>query len=137
MAEMAAILAGGIAAGIYPTDTAAQVTYKAEHSGSVVACVESAAKAKAFITNAATLKKLKAVVVWDPEATVESLKGLAGSSGIKVKPCVGVGSRGNREKTCKRRRVKKKLPVSNSPSPTNQPTNHLIPLHYLKGLPLV
>ena len=32
MAEMAAILAGGIAAGIYPTDTPAQVEYKALHS---------------------------------------------------------------------------------------------------------
>jgi len=35
MGEMAAVYAGGVAAGIYPTDTSAQVAYKAEHSAAV------------------------------------------------------------------------------------------------------
>jgi hypothetical protein len=35
MGEMAAVYAGGVAAGIYPTDTPAQVAYKAEHSAAV------------------------------------------------------------------------------------------------------
>ena len=65
MAEMAAILAGGVAAGIYPTDTPAQVEYKALHSGAVIACVESLAKAKSFDADA--LPKLRAIVVWDPD----------------------------------------------------------------------
>jgi hypothetical protein len=35
MGELAAVYAGGVAAGIYPTDTPAQVAYKAEHSAAV------------------------------------------------------------------------------------------------------
>jgi len=84
MGEMAAILAGGIAAGIYPTDTPSQVCYKAQHSGSVIACVESIAKAEAFLVNAATLPKLKAVVVWDPDTTEDQIKALASTAAVKV-----------------------------------------------------
>ena len=47
--------------------TLSQVAYKAQHSGAVVACVENAAKAAAFLDNHKILKRLKAIVVWDPE----------------------------------------------------------------------
>jgi len=67
MGEMACILAGGIAAGIYPTDTAGQVEYKAKHSGASIAVVENNAKVALFASVAANLPKLKAVVVWAPE----------------------------------------------------------------------
>jgi long-subunit acyl-CoA synthetase (AMP-forming) len=36
MAALGATLAGGCSAGIYPTDTAQQVEYKAKHSAAVV-----------------------------------------------------------------------------------------------------
>jgi len=65
MAEIACILAGGIAAGIYPSDTAEQVTFKARHSGAVVAVVQNKSKAEMFLSAAKDLPKLKAIVVWD------------------------------------------------------------------------
>jgi len=73
--EMAAIFAGGIAAGIYPSDTPDQVQYKAVHSGSSIAVVDSMKKAEMFLDAATELPKLKAVVVWDNnDATAEDLK---------------------------------------------------------------
>jgi long-chain-fatty-acid--CoA ligase ACSBG len=65
MAELACVLSGGIAAGIYPSDTAEQVKYKALHSGAVVAVVQNAAKAQMFLDIQGELPKLKGVVVWD------------------------------------------------------------------------
>lgn len=81
MADMAAIFAGGIGAGIYPTDTPKQVVYKARHSGAAIACVETLAKAMPFLENSKDLPRLKAVVIWDeaittPEAIAELKKGL-------------------------------------------------------------
>jgi long-chain-fatty-acid--CoA ligase ACSBG len=65
--ELATIFAGGCAAGIYPTDTPQQVTFKARHSGAVIAVVEDMKKAKALIANQKDTPKLKAVVVWAPD----------------------------------------------------------------------
>lgn len=70
MAELSAIYCGGIAAGIYPSDTAEQVTFKANHSGSVVAVCESVKQLKVFIESKrdGRLPKLKAVVVWTDDS---------------------------------------------------------------------
>jgi len=68
IAELAAIQGGGIAAGIYPTDTPDQVFFKARHSGSAIAAVDDLKKAKMFLDRAGELPKLKAVVVWGPAA---------------------------------------------------------------------
>jgi len=65
MAELACILAGGIAAGIYPSDTAEQVTFKALHSGAAIAVVQNKQKADMFLAAAKDLPKLRAIVVWD------------------------------------------------------------------------
>ena len=65
MAEIAAILAGGCAAGIYPSDTAEQVSFKAKHSGTAIAVVQNKQKADMFLAAAADLPKMKAIVVWD------------------------------------------------------------------------
>ena len=46
--EMAAIMAGGVAAGIYPTDTPDQVEYKSKHSSASIAVVENEAKIAVF-----------------------------------------------------------------------------------------
>lgn len=66
MGELAAIEAGGIAAGIYPSDTPAQVAFKAQHSGAVVAVCEGVKQATVFETykTKGDLPKLRAVVVW-------------------------------------------------------------------------
>jgi long-chain-fatty-acid--CoA ligase ACSBG len=63
--ELGAIFAGGIAAGIYPSDTPDQVEYKSLHSGASIAVVDTMEKAKVFLDAAARLPKLKAVIVWD------------------------------------------------------------------------
>lgn len=64
MSLFGAILGGGVAAGIYPTDTPEQVFFKARHSGSVIAVVETAKQAKIFAKYADKLPKLKAIVQW-------------------------------------------------------------------------
>jgi len=65
MAQMAGMMAGGIAAGIYPSDTPEQVIYKARHSSAAVAVCE-AKKAKIFedAFRQGRLPKLKAIVTW-------------------------------------------------------------------------
>lgn len=67
LSEMGAIYAGGKAAGIYPSDTAEQVQFKCEHSGTVVACVESADGLEKYKEVIDGLPKLKAVVCWSCE----------------------------------------------------------------------
>jgi hypothetical protein len=57
--ELGAIYAGGVAAGIYPTDTPPQVQFKARHSGAVIACVESLEKAAAFVDSLDSLPKVR------------------------------------------------------------------------------
>jgi len=74
MAEMAAILAGGCAAGIYPTDTPNQVFFKARHSGASIAVVENDLKAKIFYDRQDELPDLKAVVIWSPDKAFKSRK---------------------------------------------------------------
>ena len=63
--EIAGIMAGGVAAGIYPTDMPDQVVFKAKHSSASIAVVENEAKLKVFVDNKAQLPKLKAVI--DPK----------------------------------------------------------------------
>ena len=66
MGEMAAIMAGGVAAGIYPTDTPDQVEYKSRHSAASIAVVEDEAKLAVFAACKANLPALRAIVVWNP-----------------------------------------------------------------------
>ena len=80
MGEMGAIMAGGIAAGIYPTDMPDQVVYKSKHSSSSIAVVENEAKLKVFADNISSLPKLKAVIVWAAETPSK----LADFNGVKV-----------------------------------------------------
>jgi long-chain-fatty-acid--CoA ligase ACSBG len=64
IAEIGTILAGGKAAGIYPTDTPEQIAFKAEHSGAAVAFLEDESKLAKFTEAAKALPDLKAVVCW-------------------------------------------------------------------------
>ena len=79
MAELACVLAGGIAAGIYPSDTAEQVTFKAKHSGAVIAVVQNKSKAEMFLNAKKDLPKLKAIIVWDTSDGVPAETG-----GVKI-----------------------------------------------------
>jgi long-chain-fatty-acid--CoA ligase ACSBG len=75
MGEIAAIFAGGIVAGIYPSDTLEQVIYKSTHSNTSIAICE-ADKAGIF-KNAALageLPNLKAIVVWGGDQADEKLE---------------------------------------------------------------
>jgi len=69
IAQMSAIMAGAKIAGIYPTDTAEQLHFKLQHSGSSVAIVENKEKlAKLRVAIGMGLPKLKAIVIWDCES---------------------------------------------------------------------
>jgi long-chain-fatty-acid--CoA ligase ACSBG len=82
--ELGAIQCGGIAAGIYPTDTAAQMEYKTKHSGAVVACVETIKKAELFVQRTANLPKLKAVVVWGEGEDAKACSSLSIAGKLQV-----------------------------------------------------
>jgi len=79
MGDMAAILAGGKAAGIYPTDTKDQVAFKCRHSASSIALIEDSGKLKAFSDLADELPDLKAIVVWSEDPSQDSIKRKDGS----------------------------------------------------------
>ena len=64
MGELAAVCAGGISAGIYPTDTPAMITFKAQHSGTTIFLVENQDKANRIL--ALDLPLLRAIVIWNP-----------------------------------------------------------------------
>lgn len=79
ISNMAAILAGGKCAGIYPTDTAEQVQYKCDHSGGAVMCVEESKHVNIVKSCADQLPYLKAVVVWAAKPDVKSITRKDGS----------------------------------------------------------
>jgi len=64
MGQMCAIFVGAKAAGIYPSDTAEQVSFKCRHSGASVAFVEDARKLEKFQKAAQDSTRLRAVVCW-------------------------------------------------------------------------
>mmetsp|Transcript_31410 Transcript_31410/g.61216 ORF Transcript_31410/g.61216 Transcript_31410/m.61216 type:complete len:754 (-) Transcript_31410:236-2497(-) len=64
MGQMAAVVVGGKAAGIYPTDTPDQVQFKVTHSHGSIALVEDQNKLKPFLNLADKMPNLKAIVCW-------------------------------------------------------------------------
>jgi len=62
--QMCAIFVGGKVAGIYPSDTAEQVSFKCRHSGATVAFVEDAKKLEKFRKAASNLNNLRAIICW-------------------------------------------------------------------------
>eukprot|EP00755_Sulcionema_specki_P030041 Sspe_Gene.1954::Locus_660_Transcript_1_1_Confidence_1.000_Length_2482::g.1954::m.1954/K15013/ACSBG; long-chain-fatty-acid--CoA ligase ACSBG len=68
MSMMGAILAGGVGAGIYPTDTPDQIEFKARHSGSVVAVVQEKKHVELLrkMVQGGKLPKLRGIVSWLP-----------------------------------------------------------------------
>lgn len=74
MGEMAGIFAGGIAAGIYPSDTDEQCHYKSLHSNASIAVCETKKQADVFLkfSKAGKLPNLKGVIVWDDAKVFET-----------------------------------------------------------------
>merc|ERR1711871_388816 len=81
VSEVAAIFAGGVAAGIYPSDTPAQFRFKLEHSGSTMLMMESVKHLRTNFDAIKRGKKVKAVCV--RSATEEELADFQNSN-VKV-----------------------------------------------------
>ena len=66
LGEIGAIVAGGMAAGIYPSDTPDQIHFKLQHSGASVIIAEDKSKYEKIASAIKLgLPKLKAIVMWD------------------------------------------------------------------------
>jgi long-chain-fatty-acid--CoA ligase ACSBG len=83
MSEMGGIFAGGIAAGIYPSDTEEQVIFKARHSSAAIACCQ-ANKASLFKQAVADgkLPKMRAIVIWGSDEKDSDIS--CGTQTVKV-----------------------------------------------------
>lgn len=76
MGEMAGIMAGGVAAGIYPSDTPEQVMFKSSHSNASIAVCETRKQAEVFLKfcKSGDLPNMKGVIVWDDEKVFDTSK---------------------------------------------------------------
>lgn len=83
MSQAGAILAGGKVAGIYPSDSAEQIQFKASHSGAVVMLLEDKIKYDKVVSQLDRLPKMKAIVVWGFDPEVATLTRTDGSE-VKV-----------------------------------------------------
>ncbi|MDM4768907.1 AMP-binding protein [Solimonas sp. SE-A11] len=75
IADLAAIAAGGVAAGIYATSSAEQCQYIAGHSGSAIVVVEDSAQLAKLLAVRATLPELRAIVLMKGESDVAGVHG--------------------------------------------------------------
>jgi long-subunit acyl-CoA synthetase (AMP-forming) len=73
LADVGAILAGGLPAGVYQTSTAEQCRYVAEHAEAAVAVVENARYLELFLSVRAALPRLRAIVLMEGEAAQEGV----------------------------------------------------------------
>eukprot|EP00038_Savillea_parva_P007859 m.172964 g.172964 ORF g.172964 m.172964 type:complete len:757 (+) comp13615_c0_seq1:43-2313(+) len=64
LSEIGAIVGGGVAMGIYPTDTAEQIAYKLKHSGATVVVMEDESKYKKVAEAVKECPDVVAVVCW-------------------------------------------------------------------------
>jgi len=78
IAELGAITAGGMAAGIYPTDTPEQVRFKALHSHCSIAVVDNDKKMEIFLDlkKKNKLPHLKAIVNWGSDIQTKTTAGV-------------------------------------------------------------
>jgi long-subunit acyl-CoA synthetase (AMP-forming) len=84
LSDLAAILAAGKAAGIYPTDTMEQVVFKCTHSGSKVVFIEDNGKLKKFEAMVDNLPNLLAIVVWSEAPAATSLPRKGSGAAVDV-----------------------------------------------------
>ena len=78
LADIGAILAGGVPAGIYQTSTAEQCRYIAHHAEAAVAVVENARYLELFLSVRAELPHLRAIVLMEGESGEEGVLSWAG-----------------------------------------------------------
>ena len=71
LAAIGAIFGGGRSAGIYPTDTLDQVSYKISHSNGEIVCIQDEKKLIALSEIQQQLKTVKAIVAWEFKPTEE------------------------------------------------------------------
>merc|ERR1719162_1601898 len=87
MSALAGSVAGGKAAGIYPTDTADTVAYKVVHSGGSVVIVEDKEKipklAKALATRG-DATRIKAIVCWASPIAAGETQAIAGCGSVPI-----------------------------------------------------
>jgi len=67
MAQMGAMMMGAITAGVYPTDTKAQVAYKSQLADGAIAVVDSASNFEKFAGVVDELPELRAIITWGCE----------------------------------------------------------------------
>jgi long-chain acyl-CoA synthetase len=67
LADLAVLSCGGVSSGIYPTDSASQVQYLCEDSGTTMLFVEDDEQLDKALEAAAHLPKLQRIVVFDME----------------------------------------------------------------------
>ena len=81
LGDVAAILAGGKAAGIYPTDTPESVSFKCQHSASSIILVEHDEMLASMIEMVDDLPDLKAIVVWSQDPSQKTITRKTRSAG--------------------------------------------------------
>lgn len=86
MAQISAILGGGLAAGIYPTDTEENVEYKLRLCNAVAVFVEDASKMKKVLNVIDKVPTLKAIITYLPsyKYSSDSVARKDGGEAIKV-----------------------------------------------------
>jgi len=77
-ANYGAIMAGGIAAGVYATNGPEACKYQAEHSGAKVIVVEGVKQLEKYYSISKDLPELKALVMYGPDSVPEEAKGKLG-----------------------------------------------------------
>ena len=82
IADLGAVLAGGFASGIYSTNGADAVQYVLEHSESAIVVCEGVAQTDKVREVATQLPKLKACVVWGPDAAAAASGGPLGAAPV-------------------------------------------------------
>ncbi|MFY9514193.1 MAG: long-chain fatty acid--CoA ligase [Rubrivivax sp.] len=87
LADLAALSAGGVSSGIYPTDSAAQVQYLCEDSATVLLFVENEEQLDKALEVRAQLPQLRRIVVFD----MEGLHGLDDSGVIGLEALRALG----------------------------------------------
>ncbi|PPE72106.1 long-chain fatty acid--CoA ligase [Solimonas fluminis] len=75
IADLAAIAAGGVAAGIYATSSAGQCQYVAEHSGSAIVVVEDSSQLAKLLAVRASLPGLQAIVLMKGDSDLAGVHG--------------------------------------------------------------
>lgn len=79
MSQMGCMMAGGVSAGLYPTDTPEQIEFKSNHSNCAIASCENQVNMNKFKEIIDQLPYLKAIIVWNGEPAGDDITRSDGS----------------------------------------------------------